>query len=240
MKQVHIEGLGPVTIKKNKRSKRLRATVKPTGELFTSIPNFVSYKEAIKFLYREKENLNKLQLNVRKKRKQLESFLINTSYKTKFHRFTIHHHTEDNCQLYPVSDDRYQIVLPQTSDIKSDQIQALLRKMVREIYRYEAKTYIIPRTIMFAKKHNLYFNKIFIKNTKTRWGSCSSKNNINLNLNLMRLPDDLIDYVILHELSHLKHQHHGKAFWRFLAQLINSPKQLDAQLKQYPLALLAT
>ena len=74
---------------------------------------------------------------------------------------------------------------------------------------------------------------LIIKNAKTRWGSCSSINNINLNLHLMRLSDELIDYVILHELVHTKIKNHQKEFWDLLNIVSGDAKGLDRELKKY-------
>ena len=72
-----------------------------------------------------------------------------------------------------------------------------------------------------------------MKNQKTLWGSCSSANNINLNVNLVRLPDELRDYVIWHELVHTRHKNHSKAFWRALNRIVGDGKRLQRQLRQY-------
>jgi len=88
-----------------------------------------------------------------------------------------------------------------------------------------------------AKKHNFNYQKLTIKNTKTRWGSCSFKNNINLSLHLMRLKEELIDYVILHELVHTKVKNHSKEFWMTLDIHCPESKKLDKELKKYSLII---
>jgi hypothetical protein len=77
-----------------------------------------------------------------------------------------------------------------------------------------------------------------VKNQKTRWGSCSDKNNINLNINLVRLPDELIDYVILHELVHTRIKNHSHQFWEEMNKVVEDPKSLDKKLRQYTPSLL--
>jgi hypothetical protein len=72
-----------------------------------------------------------------------------------------------------------------------------------------------------------------VKNQKTRWGSCSEKNNINLNANLVLLPDELIDYAILHELVHTRVKKHSKRFWDELDKLVGNAKKLDQKLKKH-------
>jgi Zn-dependent peptidase ImmA (M78 family) len=65
---------------------------------------------------------------------------------------------------------------------------------------------------MLANRYDFLYNKVTIKHNSTNWGSCSARNNINLNLNIVRLPAPLRDYVLLHELCHLRHHDHGQAF----------------------------
>ncbi|MGL5914578.1 MAG: M48 family metallopeptidase [Bacteroidales bacterium] len=82
--------------------------------------------------------------------------------------------------------------------------------------RILAKEYFPPRVAMFAERYGFLFNKISIKNMRSRWGSCSSRNNLNFSLYLMHLPNELIDYVILHELCHTVHHNHSVHFWKLL------------------------
>ena len=84
-----------------------------------------------------------------------------------------------------------------------------------------------------ALKHKLFFNRVTFRNQTTRWGSCSPKNHISLNLKLIMLPDHLIDYVLLHELVHTKIKNHGSKFWLALDKLTGNAKALDKELKGY-------
>jgi len=76
-----------------------------------------------------------------------------------------------------------------------------------------AQHYITERTSALSKKMHLSYNKISFKTQKTRWGSCSSTKNLNFNLGLIHFETNIIDYVIIHELAHLRHMNHGKDFW---------------------------
>ena len=78
--------------------------------------------------------------------------------------------------------------------------------------RLQARRELLPRLSELASKYGFIYNKVFIKHNSTNWGSCSTLKNINLNLNLVRLPAVLRDYVMLHELCHLHHHDHGHAF----------------------------
>ena len=113
------------------------------------------------------------------------------------------------------------------------------RKEMGEITNVnEAKENIRARLMELSEKHKYKYNKVFIREQKTRWGSCSVKNNINLNIKLVLLPSRLMDYVILHELVHTKHKNHSPLFWTELDNLTGSAKVLNKQLKSYGIGLL--
>ena len=84
---------------------------------------------------------------------------------------------------------------------------------IKKWYKKKFREIAIPRVTYFARQHNLMVNQVRIKNQKTMWGSCSSKNNINLNYLLLMAPMGVIDYVIVHELVHTIHRNHSTDFW---------------------------
>jgi predicted metal-dependent hydrolase len=84
----------------------------------------------------------------------------------------------------------------------------------------EAKKYISKRTKEIAEISNLKFNILKITSAKTRWGSCTSKQNVNFSYRIILAPIKTIDYVIIHELAHLKEMNHSKKFW-FLVDTIS-------------------
>ncbi len=96
--------------------------------------------------------------------------------------------------------------------------------------RRRAKAELPPRLTELAERYGFMFNRLAIKHNATNWGSCSTRNNINLNLNIVRLPRALQDYILLHELCHLKHHDHGPAFHLLLEHVCtdNLLKLVDA------------
>lgn len=98
-----------------------------------------------------------------------------------------------------------------------------------------ARVYLEKRIKELAELHSFNYEKLSIKNQKTRWGSCSSKNNINLNAKLLHLPAKLIDYVIMHELVHTEVKNHSKEFWFKLASYFSDAIKCDKELKKYKL-----
>ena len=104
-----------------------------------------------------------------------------------------------------------------------------------EIDRTLARKKLTRRLNELSSLYGFTYNRVFIRNQKTRWGSCSAKNNINLNMNLVRLPKDLIDYVILHELVHTREKNHSKVFWAELNKVVGDAGKLKSRLKEYSL-----
>ena len=116
---------------------------------------------------------------------------------------------------------------------QNQQDQPLLELSAGE--KRNAKKHLIQRLDYLADKYGFTYNRIFIKNQRTRWGSCSSKDNISLNMKLVRLPLEMQDYVILHELVHTKHKNHSKKFWQTVDKLVGDSKQLRRQMRKYRL-----
>ncbi len=101
----------------------------------------------------------------------------------------------------------------------SAELSAMLSQALVRILRDEARALLPQKLAFFADRYGFKYNKLTVKHNLSNWGSCSSKHNINLNLNLLRLPEPLCDYVILHELCHLEHPDHGAGFHSLLEKL---------------------
>lgn len=97
--------------------------------------------------------------------------------------------------------------------------QKALRDVLAEVLREEAKILLPQKLSYFEGQYGFKFRKVTIKHNSSNWGSCSRAGNINLNLNLIRLPEPLCDYVLLHELCHLKEPNHGPHFHALLERL---------------------
>ena len=127
---------------------------------------------------------------------------------------------------------------------KRDWVDAVLRKQASrqadlpagediESLRKQAKAYLPDRLRMLADRYGFRFNRVAIKHNTSNWGSCSSKGNINLNLNLMRVPVPLQDYILLHELTHLRHPDHSAAFHAELERLLADHFAQNAENEEF-------
>lgn len=96
----------------------------------------------------------------------------------------------------------------------------------------QAVEYIPKRVKYYAEKENFIYNKITIKNLVSRWGSCSTKGNLNFNCLLMLTPDYVIDYIVVHELCHLREMNHSEKFWAEVEKIIPDYQRAELWLKQ--------
>ncbi len=106
-----------------------------------------------------------------------------------------------------------------------------LKKLYEVWLKHQAKAYLITRAIELASKYNFKINRVSIRGQKTRWGSCSTSGNLSFNFKLMERRKEVIDYVIIHELCHLKEMNHSKKFWTLVEILCPGYKLLKKELK---------
>jgi len=110
-----------------------------------------------------------------------------------------------------------------------------LRGAKKEYLEYKERALVLAKQRLeyFNQKYGFKFNRISIKNQKTRWGSCSKKGNLNFNYNIALLPEQLADYIIVHELCHLQELNHSRKFWGLVAQSFPDYLNLRKKLKSF-------
>lgn len=100
-------------------------------------------------------------------------------------------------------------------------------------HKEQARNLVAGRLAHFNEHYRLKINKVFIKNQKSRWGSCSSNGNLNFNYKIALLPPDTADYIIVHELCHLGEFNHSPEFWALVAETVPDWRKLRKQLKSH-------
>ncbi len=103
---------------------------------------------------------------------------------------------------------------------------------IKELNLDEAAVGITARLQELADEFGFRYNRLTIRNQKTRWGSCSTKNNLSLNIKLALLPDELRDLILVHELVHTRIKNHGPDFWRKLENIYPNARELDRRVNR--------
>jgi hypothetical protein len=228
-KYINIEHIGQVSFTINERSRRIRLSIKSDSEIVVSMPSAVPLHDAIRFVESKSNWIAKQQSKIRA---GLTLFSPESCFKTRFHQLAITKGNSD--KVYNrVGNGIVQIFIPEKVNHEQPRVQDFIKKTLIDVMRWEAKVYLPKRLKELAIKHGFNYQNVSIKNASTRWGSCSSTNNINLNLHLMRVPEHLIDYVLLHELVHTVVKNHGEKFWLLLEQCYPNARKADKEMKSY-------
>ena len=138
--------------------------------------------------------------------------------------------------LYPIkikTDQSKKLIFNGEEFLVCSSDQELIQSSLKKWYKKKFREVAIPRLTYFADKYNLSVNQVRIKEQKTLWGSCSSRNNINLNYLLIMAPMNVIDYVIIHELAHTIHRNHSSHFWKTVESMMPNFKEAKTWLKDY-------
>lgn len=115
----------------------------------------------------------------------------------------------------------------------SDGSEIASRRQMEHFFRKQAKEIIMPLADEYASLLEVTFNKITIRKQVTRWGSCSSKGNLSFNVKILCAPIEMIAYVVLHEVMHLKHFNHSQAFWQEIGVMMPDYKRRMNYFKQF-------
>lgn len=224
-KVVQLKHVGKVTFSPNKRSKNIKISVKPDKSVLVSFPYFVSNYEVATFVQKNVDWIRRQQHKFERSKNRIDE---GHEIKTKLHTVLFLKGEKNKVEH------KGEVIKVFVCDFSSELAQIFIEKVVTEIYRYEARRILPERLRELALIHNFSVCKITIRNNRRNWGSCSSKNNISLNLQMMKLPDELIDYILLHELVHTEIKNHGPKFWEKLNQLTgNKAREMAKQVKKY-------
>ncbi|MDR1983742.1 MAG: M48 family metallopeptidase [Prevotellaceae bacterium] len=222
---------GIIKFCKRKNLRRINISVKSDSEITVSLPYHVSYDEANKFVIEKSEWIKKTQGEIGKIKPTF--FDKTTQFTTRSYKVKLLEHNENYVRRVITNDGFLNIYYPQNVDIKSPKLQKIFRQCVLDTLYFEARQYLPQRVRFLADKYHFKYNQLRIKNNISNLGSCSYQNNINLNLHIMRLSDELIDYVILHELCHTVEKNHGNRFWKLLDSVTdNKARELSKQAKK--------
>ena len=221
--------VGEVLFRRNVHAPRLTISIRPASGVRVTVPGYLSIACAKEFVAQKKgwilEKLNEISSHNSHR-------ALTTGYKTREHELLLVP-TKINSIKVSIQDKQMMLQFPEEISSTSHEIQAVVKVTIEKVYRLEANKILPTRVDNLARAFDFKYNSLRIKNITSRWGSCSGINNINLSIYLMKLPDELIDYIILHELTHTVHKNHGPDFWNHLNRITGNAKGLAARVKKY-------
>ncbi len=204
-------------IRYSKKARYLRIQISNQNELELIIPRSYKLPEAESFLLSKSDWIKK---HLRIPKLEKEQFLFlgkKISVRQEYNLFLKKH----NISFY---NNELKISSPSGSQLN-------LKEIFDIWLRQQAKNYLKKRVEELSARYHFHVNKVSIRGQKTRWGSCSSKRNLSFNFKLMQFKKEVIDYVIVHELCHLREMNHSKKFWSNVEIYCPDYKLLRKELK---------
>ena len=230
-KLIDLPEIGPVTFIKSARSRSIRLSVTSRG-VRVSLPHWTPYAAATLFA---KQHTAWIQAEQAKQ----SSVLLQDGDKIgKLHTLVfmqVPERSETRCRVTPT---KLLVQLHPSENISSSAVQERATKAALRALKKEAATVLPSRVQKIAMTHGLALGTVRVKNLKRRWGSCDSRKNITLNIFLMQLSWQQIDYVICHELAHTKHMNHSVSFLNEVERMLPDARMIAKRVRHIQPALI--
>ena len=231
VKRVEIANIGSVKLVKRRGVRSIRLSISHDGEVRVSMPYWVPYVAAIEFAKSKGEWIvSKRIIN----KPISDGGLIGKTHQINF----FPQQQRKSIATRITKGGEIRIYHPSNLNHADQSVQKAAEKASIRALKVQAEDCLPQRLADLSKMHGFNYRNVTIKRLKSRWGSCTDKQDIALNCFLMQLPWHLIDYVILHELTHTKVMSHGPDFWSELGQYVPNLKFIRKEIKSYRPVLL--
>lgn len=215
-------------LKRNSKSSRLSISLKTNGEIIVTAPKLIPKFFIDKFVKDNQTWIKKQKQKIKNKLKFIDEksiYIFGKKYSIEFKETLGPSKVTTRANKLTIELHK----TTQPNNFNPNNPPTVLTRFLKNT----AQHYILNRTNLLANKMNLTYKKISFKTQKTRWGSCSSAGNLNFNLKLIHFEPKIIDYVIIHELSHLEHMNHSKNFWQLVEKYDPEYRLNRGWLKRY-------
>lgn len=202
---------GTIAVRRNARSTTIRLKVAPDGKLRASLPLYAPL-----FLVKRLIKSSRTELRALLNEHQKDVVFSDGMQIGKSHSLIVK--TTESQLHISRHEQRIVVRLPSSLSLDEPTVIRAIRAVVQQALRIEAKSYLPKRLAFLADKSGFSYEKVRFSHSSGRWGSCSTTGTISLNIALMKLPFELIDYVLIHELSHTKEMNHSEDFWHIVSQ----------------------
>ncbi|HJP81071.1 MAG TPA: SprT family zinc-dependent metalloprotease [Candidatus Saccharimonadales bacterium] len=200
------EEFGEIVLRRSAKASAVRIRIAPDGRLRASLPLYAPIFLVKRLIKSSRNELRAILLEHQSQAQYEDGMQIGKS-----HTLSVRPHTS----ALSVTKHGQQIIvtLPKDRSLSDSDVSTKIREKVGEALRSEAKSYLPRRLRFLADQFGFNYTKVRFSHASGRWGSCSSNGTISLNIALMKLPFELIDYVLIHELCHTVQMNHSEAFW---------------------------
>jgi predicted metal-dependent hydrolase len=200
---------GVITCRRSATSRYVRLRLTPTGQLRATLPIGASVKHVQRLVDDSRDELRKLL-----REQGMSTPLYENGQRIgQSHRLEIIPVKNITRPAHKLRGQAILVMIPSGVDEGETEVQDEIRTAVKDALRREAKAYLPRRLSHLSEQYDLHYSKVRFAHQSGRWGSCSSSGTVSLNIALMNLPLELIDYVLTHELCHTVHMHHQASFW---------------------------
>jgi len=224
IKQVEVPGIGIVKLYKRRDSRSIKISLNHSNEVKVTLPSWVPYRAGLEYVKSKSEWISRHQKPAPR--------LGQGTQIGKSHRLYYYPAATANVTSR-VTPTEIRITHPITISYLDSAVQTTAKQAGLRALKQEAQVLLPQRLEQLATKHDYTYQTVKIKNLRSRWGSCSQQKHISLSFFLMLLPWQLIDYVLLHELTHTQHLNHSPDFWNQLESRLPNSKQLRKDLRNY-------
>lgn len=227
MPVIQDEEFGSIKIIKSAKASHIRIKMGTDGSLRISMPTYAPLFMAKRLINSSREDIRKMLAEHQDASAFTDAMQIGKSHSLI---------TRPSSETKPsVVRHGQQIIvsLPEGQAIESLAVQKLIRPVVIEALRKEAKSYLPRRLTYLSRQHGFTYERVRFSHASGRWGSCSTSGTISLNIALMKLPFHLIDYVLIHELSHTVQMNHSTDFWSLVEKGDPNYKAHRREIKNY-------
>lgn len=224
-KTVSLPGIGEVVLAKRRGTRNLRLSISADGRIRVGMPYWAPYHAGISFVISRADWIKKHSVSYFLA-PLTDGMRIGKSYRLYFL-------TDKNVKSTRSRITGNRIVIKSYLEPNNPTVQKIALSACERALKKEAQILLPIRLKELAQSRGFKYKSVRIKRLRSRWGSCSSQKEITLNYYLVQLPWPLIDYVILHELTHTTHLHHGPDFWQAMQSLLPDVKQRRKDIKQH-------
>lgn len=225
MPVIHDAEFGTIIVRKSSRATQVRIRVAPNGTLRASLPIYAPLFLLKRFIKSSRDELRELLIKARPAVSYQHGQQIGKSHTLVVREASSFSVVRSGLQII--------VSLPAAMSLTTPKVDKKLREVIGASLRIEAKSYLPKRLAYLAQQYGYVYQKVRFSHASSRWGSCSSAGTISLNIALMKLPFELIDYVLIHELAHTRHMNHSQPFWKEVAVADPKYKLHRASLKSY-------